>query len=129
MKNKNIKNVVLIADDDLFIRKIITSALQNYATIVEAPDGAEVLKLYREHTPDIVFLDIHLPNQSGLDLVSALKAEDKTAFIIMLSADSSAQNVKTAQSNGAQGFLTKPFDKKRIMHYFHACPTISFMDF
>lgn len=125
MRGTNTKNVIMIADDDLFVRKVIISALPD-AQIVEITDGAEVEKIYREVMPDIVFLDIHLPNISGMDLIHPLLRADQGAYIVMLSADSSEENVKTAKVRGARGFLTKPFEKSRIMHYYTSCPTVKF---
>lgn len=128
MKGKNKKNLIIVADDDLFVRKVIRSALEEIAEIVEVTDGAEVMKVYTEHTPDILFLDIHLPNVSGMDLIRPILKMDVSAYIIMLSADSSADNVKTSSLRGCKGFLTKPFEKSRILHFFNTCPTIKFMD-
>ncbi|MFW0777564.1 MAG: response regulator [Rickettsiales bacterium] len=128
MRGSNKKNVVMVADDDLFVRKVIISALSEVAEIVEVADGAEVLTAYKEHMPDVIFLDIHLPNVSGLDLVYDLSKADVGAYIIMLSADSSEDNVRNSRLKGAKGFLTKPFKKERIMHYFNSCPTIKFAD-
>lgn len=128
MRGHNKQNLVMIADDDLFVRKVIRSALEDMAEIVEASDGAEVEAIYRQHTPDVIFLDIHLPNVSGLELVRRLVKQDLGAYVIMLSADSSFNNVKMSKVRGSRGFLTKPFDKKRILHYFNSCPTVSFAD-
>ena len=128
MKGNNKKNVVLVADDDLFVRKIIRAALQHLADIVEVGDGNDVLGFYEEYQPDVVFLDIHMPHASGLDLIEPVKALDANAYIIVVSADSSPENVKTALSKGSKGFLTKPFTKERILHLFNACPTIKFSD-
>lgn len=128
MRGNNKKNVVLIADDDLFVRKVIISAISDLTEIVEVSDGAQVEQAYREHKPDIIFLDIHLPNVSGLELVYKLIKEDMAAYIVMLSADSSEENVLNSKLKGARGFLTKPFKKERIMHFFNACPTIKFAD-
>jgi two-component system chemotaxis response regulator CheY len=128
MRGSNKGNVVVVADDDLFVRKVIISALSDLAEIVEVADGAEVEKVCRARKPDIVFLDIHLPNVSGLDLVHKLIKEDMGAYIVMLSADSSEENVLKSKLKGAKGFMTKPFKKERIMHFFNACPTIKPLD-
>ena len=128
MKGKTTKNVVIVADDDLFVRKVIHAALADLADIIEVDDGKDVANAYEKHEPDVVFLDIHLPHMSGLDLIEPIKALDANAYIIMVSADSSPDNVKAAQAKGSKGFLTKPFTKERILHLFNACPTIKFSD-
>ena len=128
MRGDNKRNVVMVADDDLFVRKVIISALSDIAEIVEVTDGAEVLEKYKGCTPDILFLDIHLPNISGLDLLHSLRKADVSAYVVMLSADSSEDNVRNSRLKGAKGFLTKPFRKERILHYFNTCPTVQFVD-
>ena len=129
MRGNNKGNVVMIADDDLFIRKVIASAVSDFAEIVEVIDGADVVDTYKQHQPDMIFLDIHLPNNNGLDLIRPLQKADAGAFIVMVSADSSTDNVFKIKQRGARAFLTKPFNKDRVMHVFNKCPTIQFMDF
>ena len=128
MRGTNKTNLVMIADDDLFVRKVVMGALSGLAEFVEAVDGADVEKIYLKHMPDIIFLDIHLPNASGMDLIHNLMHKDKGAFIVMLSADSSELNVRNSRLRGSKGFITKPFTKDRILHYFNKCPTIKFVD-
>ena len=128
MKHGRKQNNVIIADDDLFIRKVLSSALEGLATIVPVADGGEVEAAYREHTPDVVFLDLHLPNATGLELIPRLLAIEPDAYIIMLSADSSGENVKEAIARGAKGFLAKPCDKTRVVKAFNECPTVRYLD-
>lgn len=128
MRGNNVKNIVLVADDDLFMRKVVTSALGPLAEIVEVTDGAQVEEVYAKCMPDIIFLDIHLPNISGMELIHRLLKKDKGAYIIIQSSDSSVDNVRTSKLRGAKTFLTKPFDKKRILQIFNNCPTIKFVD-
>ncbi|MBI1309147.1 MAG: response regulator [Proteobacteria bacterium] len=128
MRLKNTRNTIIIADDDLFVRKVIGSVLSPLADVVEVADGAEVLATYKKTMPDILFLDIHLPHQSGLDILGHIVEYDPEAYIIMLSADSSMDNVTHVQKFGVKGFLTKPFPRQRIMKYLQSCPTIVFLD-
>ena len=128
MKIGRKKNIVMIADDDLFIRKLIRAGLGGMAEFIEVDNGADVEKNYVNHEPDILFLDIHLPNKSGMDIISQICAVDNSAYIIMLSSDSSPENVKRAIEMGAKGFMSKPFKKDRLLQYFSDCPTIAFQD-
>lgn len=128
MKGLAKNNVILVADDDLLVRRIIHSALKHVGKIIEVSDGSLVEKAYEEHKPDVVFLDIHLPNITGLDLIESLAKLDPNMYVIMVSADSSSENVKTALAKGCKGFLTKPFTKERILNLFNACPTVKFSD-
>lgn len=128
MRGTNERNVVMIADDDLFVRKVIRTALDGLADLIEVADGAEVQEAYTRHMPDLLFLDIHLPNKSGLDLLPVLLKSDAGAFVIMVSADSSEENVLGSKYRGSRGFLAKPFKKDRILAIFNKCPTIRFSD-
>ena len=83
-----------------------------------------VLKFYHEHNPDILFLDIHMPGRTGLDLINEILEIDPDAYIIILSADSSADNVVKAINKGAIGFLSKPPAKDRMQQYINQCITI-----
>jgi two-component system, chemotaxis family, chemotaxis protein CheY len=124
MRNDRQDNMVLIADDDQFIREVIIKALSGLCSFVEVADGAQLMDIYKESLPDILFLDVHFPDVSGLDLVPQIKAADNDAYIIMLTAASTAENVQKAVSNGAAGFISKPFDRKTLLTNFHRCPTI-----
>ena len=126
MKDNNKTNVVLIADDDAMVRKAIVSALKeiNEVIFVEVSDGKDVEASYLKHQPDVIFLDIHLPSISGLCLINSLLKIDKDAHIIMVSADSTQTNVLNSIQKGTKGFLTKPFDRQRILDIFYACPTV-----
>jgi YesN/AraC family two-component response regulator len=78
--------------------------------------------------PDVLLLDIHLPNKDGLTLVKEILEQDKDGYIVMLSADSVSENVEASVKNGAKGFLTKPVSHKHLMDYFKRCPTVRFTD-
>ncbi|MDD3370276.1 MAG: response regulator [Alphaproteobacteria bacterium] len=119
------ENIILIADDDMYMRLLAKKAMPQNYTIVEVADGNDVIEAYKKHIPDVVFLDIHLPNVEGTNLLQQLLAMDSKAYVIMLSADSSRENVKTTANNGARGFLTKPFTKERVQEYLNKCITIS----
>lgn len=124
MRNGRQNNLALIADDDALVRKALVGSLAELSHCVETDDGQRLVEIYREHIPDILFLDIHLPAVNGLDLIGRIKAIDKDAYIIMLTADSTKDNVKKAISCGASGFMAKPFVKETLMANFHRCPTI-----
>ena len=128
MRAQNKKNVVMIVDDDPLISKVISAGLRDLAEIILAHDGSEVVRKYQEYTPDMVILDIHLPSISGLDLLNKLLELDPHAYIIMLSADSSKNNVLQTKFKGAKGFLTKPFPVDRVIEYYNKSPTVKFMD-
>jgi two-component system chemotaxis response regulator CheY len=119
------ENVILLADDDMYMRLLAKKGVGPNCTVVEVADGKDVLESYKKNNPDILFLDIHLPNVNGTSLLRKVLAYDPKAYIVMLSADSSEGNVKYTLQGGAKGFLTKPFTKEKLLEYMNKCPTVS----
>lgn len=117
-------NIILICDDDMYIRSLVKAGLKNVATIIEIGEGAQIIDAYKTHNPDIVLLDIHMPNLNGQEALAQIRVFDPRAYIIMLSADSSAENVVWSQRHGAKGFLAKPINKSKLSEYVEMCPTI-----
>ncbi len=113
--------VFLIVDDDLFMRSLLTKALSSHGEVIELDDGKDLLDVYKEQVPDVVFLDIHLPCGSGVDLLEDIMRYDHTASVIILSADRVRDNVLLAQANGARGFIAKPFSKDKIEDVMQKC--------
>ncbi len=117
-------NVVMIADDDMFIRKAMKEVLGFYGDCTEAATGDQVVGEYIRCNPDILLLDIHMPGKNGLDVIDSIMEVDSDAFIIVFSADSVADNVLQAMEKGAVGFVSKPPKKEKIIHYVNRCITI-----
>lgn len=82
--------------------------------ILDAANGIEVIDIYRRTRPDIVFLDIQMPDRDGLAALREIKALNAEAYVVMVSGYGSADNVKTAIAAGANGFIVKPYRKHRI---------------
>ncbi len=118
------ENIVLLADDDLFMRLMVKKGLGDEFQIIELADGADVVARYQEQKPDIVFLDIHLPKKNGLDVLKEIMEFDQNAYVVMLSADSTHEKVHNCRQLGAKGFITKPFTKDKLHEYLMRCPTI-----
>lgn len=118
------KNVFLVVDDDAFQRILIKKGLGDMGQIVEIEDGAQVMTMYKQVNPDVVFLDIHLPNQSGRDILHHISMYDPDAFVAMISADATQENIADTWQKGAQTFITKPFTKDRLIQCVRECPTV-----
>ena len=101
----------LIIDDDSHTRGYIRSFLNSleYITVQEASLGNDGIKMYRKHSPDIVFLDINMPDKDGVTVLQELLTINELAHIIMVSGDSTFDNVKISIDSGAKGFIAKPF--------------------
>ncbi len=118
------RNVIMIADDDAFVRKSMSALLTTCGEIQEVETGEKVTKAYLEHNPDFLLLDIHMPGKTGLEIIENIMEFDTDAFIIVLSADHSSDNVLNALNNGAAGFLIKPTSKEKVHDYLNKCITI-----
>ncbi len=95
------ERIVMIVDDDRFIRSLINKTFRHRAKIIECKDMDGAVEAYRENLPDVVFLDIHLPGGSGLDILAKIFDYDDSAYVFLLSADSVKDNIMTAKDLGA----------------------------
>jgi two-component system chemotaxis response regulator CheY len=117
-------DVVMVVEDDLFARNIATNALKGKFKVVEVADGGKAVQEYLSHSPDIVFLDIHLPNKKGYQILDEILELDPKAFVVMLSADAAKESVTQCVKSGAKGFVAKPFRGEKLFDYVRKCPTI-----
>lgn len=108
---------VLIIEDQAFSRQLLKESLrQKYITLV-AKNAKEGMALYMMNAPDIVLLDIELPDYDGYYVLHNLLKNDEDAFVVMITASSSRNNVKKAITEGAKGYIVKPFTKAKIDEY------------
>lgn len=121
-KNKRCKLSILVIDDDRFSNQLINSALGKDYNIISANSALEGFKLYAQHAPDILLLDIQMPNISGHDFLKKIFALDQNAYVVMLSGNSDSANVQKSIDLGAKGFICKPFSKSKIMEYMSYVP-------
>ncbi|MBS5521591.1 MAG: response regulator [Clostridiales bacterium] len=108
---------ILLVDDAAFMRMMVKDTLTKagYTDICEAADGAEALEIYKKEKPDLVFMDITMPNMNGLDSLKAIKAFDSNATVVMCSAMGQETMVIDAIKSGAKDFIVKPFKPERIL--------------
>lgn len=118
VKNRNNRSrlQILVVEDDSFSRKLVTRTLKDY-DLLEAGDGKGALKEYELNAPDMVFLDFELPDMTGVDILKAINKVDPRSFIVMLTSHTEATIVQEAVSQGAKGYIAKPFDKTKIDYY------------
>lgn len=108
---------ILIVDDAAFMRMMVKDTLTKggYTDIVEAVDGADAVAKFKETSPDLVIMDITMPNMDGLEALKAIKAENGGANIVMCSAMGQESMVIDAIKSGAKDFIVKPFKPDRIL--------------
>ncbi len=107
---------VLVADDSAFMRKILKNILvkAGHTDVVETADGEETVKKYNSEKPDLVLLDIIMEKKDGIEALKEIKAKDKGAKVVMVSAVGQEQMVKEAMELGANDFIVKPFDSSKV---------------
>lgn len=108
---------ILLVDDAVFMRKVISDTLSKngYTDLYEAVDGADAVEKYSEINPDLVIMDITMPNMDGLEALKAIRAKNSSANVVMCSAMGQEAMVIDAIQSGARDFIVKPFKPERIM--------------
>lgn len=111
-----LKRTVLIADDDAFARACLKDTLEPAGyDVVEAKDGHEAVRLYREGKPDVVMVDLMMPNKSGLEALTEIRAADPTSRVLVVSSLDSESLQKSALASGAIGYVVKPFHPLEVV--------------
>ncbi len=108
---------VLIVDDAAFMRMMIKDILSKngYEVAGEAENGLRAVEKYKELTPDLVLMDITMPEMNGIDAVKTIKALDPGAKIVMCSAMGQQAMVIESIQAGARDFIVKPFQADRVL--------------
>ncbi len=108
---------ILLVDDAAFMRKMIKDTLSKngYTELFEAVDGADAVEKFNEIGPDLVIMDITMPNMDGLEALKAIRAKDSGANVVMCSAMGQESMVMDAIRSGAKDFIVKPFKGERVL--------------
>ncbi|MBY0449927.1 MAG: response regulator [Cyanobacteria bacterium] len=108
---------ILIVDDATFIRSLLKDILlkNNFEIAGEAVNGQEAVTLYQQLQPDLVTMDITMPEKSGLEALKEIIQTSPNAKIIMCSAMGQQAMVLEAIKSGAKDFIVKPFQPDRVV--------------
>ena len=108
---------ILLVDDAAFMRKVIKDTLSKngYTDLHEAVDGANAVEQFNALKPDLVLMDITMPNMDGLEALKAIRAADSNANVVMCSAMGQETMVIDAIRSGAKDFIVKPFKGERVL--------------
>jgi len=108
---------ILLVDDAAFMRQMIKNTLSTngYTEVFEAVDGADAVQKFSEIAPDLVIMDITMPNMDGLEALKAIRAKDSSANVVMCSAMGQETMVMDAVRSGAKDFIVKPFKPDRVL--------------
>ncbi len=115
---------VLIAEDEAVIRMDLREMLEEdgHEVVGEASDGAEAVRLAKQVSPDVVFMDINMPGMNGIDAAKVL-ADERIAPVVMVTAFSQASYVEAAVAAGAMAYIVKPFIRGDIVPAMHVAVT------
>ena len=110
-------NRVLIVDDAAFMRMMVKDILSKngYEVVGEAQDGAQAVEKYKDLRPDLVTMDITMPEMDGITALREIKKIDPNAKVIMCSAMGQQAMVIDAIQAGAKDFIVKPFQADRVI--------------
>jgi two-component system chemotaxis response regulator CheY len=112
-----VSHTVLVCDDAIFMRTMISDILTQagYNVISEAETGVQAVEKYKELGPDLVTMDIVMPDMGGIDAVREIVKFDPNARILMCSAMGQQALVVEAIQAGAKDFVVKPFQPSRVL--------------
>lgn len=107
---------ILIVDDSRTSRRILNNLLtESGYEVVEAENGEVGIQKYKEETPDLVTMDITMPVMDGLQALKGIREYDSDAKVIMVTAAGQESKIMEAVKHGAAEFITKPFEKDKIL--------------
>ena len=114
---------ILVSDDSILARKQLKDVIQRHTpdvTFVEASNGQEAIDLFREHKPDMVFLDIVMPQKDGIEATKGIMEIDDKADIIIVSSVGTKMQLKAAIEAGARDFIQKPMNPVQVESVFES---------
>lgn len=108
---------VLIVDDALFMRTMLRDifASTDWQIVAEAENGEQAIAEYKIHQPDLVTMDIVMPEMGGIDALKQILAEDPSASIVVCSALGQKHLILDAINAGAKDFIVKPFKRSQVL--------------
>ncbi len=106
----------MIADDEQIMRKLLRTILSmKYNIVGAAKDGEEALEMYKENRPDLVILDVKMPNMDGFETLEKIKEIDESQRVILCTGVDDHDKIREAVSGGANAYIVKPYKKKRLL--------------
>lgn len=108
---------VLIVDDDNLMRTLLRGILrgESYEIVGEAKNGLLAVEATQRYSPDIVCLDVMMPEMDGLEALQAIKQARPETVVVMVTASPSKENVQESIQGGAAGFIIKPFNAAKVL--------------
>jgi two-component system chemotaxis response regulator CheY len=110
------KPSILIADDNAVSLDLLRGILANFGcrNIQKFRNGKDAIDAYKTEQSDVIFLDIDMPEMSGLETLKAIRVINPAAFVAIVSGETSITNIQQSLELGAQGFIVKPYSASRV---------------
>ena len=109
------KGKVLVVDDQADVRNLLAAVLEDQYTVVQAESGAALQKSFSDEQPDVVLLDVKLPDADGLDLLPQIKKRWPDTDVIVLTGHGTFTMAVEATKRGASNFIPKPFENEKLL--------------
>lgn len=110
-----VKHVLIVEDEPNIIESLSFLLDRAGLTVTSERDGAMAIDRIRAQCPDLVILDVMLPNRSGFDILRDIRAQPNSTRVLMLTAKGQARDRQTAEEIGVDSFMTKPFSNAEII--------------
>ena len=117
--------LIMIADDDQLCRTLAANVIRGDFKTCLTKNGIETLNRYIDEAPDVLFLDIGLPDMNGHDVLKQVFEIDPDTYVIMFSGRKDKHNILKALEAGAQGFVGKPFTEEKLFQYIERSPFLA----
>jgi len=112
MEKKNLIKILLV-DDDVALREVLKTMLTNF-NVIEADNGKDAVELYRTIKPDVVLMDIVMPNKNGIDATKEILEYDPSAKILAITAYAKSK-AKEMMEAGAKEIISKPIKRRELI--------------
>ncbi|MBC6607794.1 response regulator [Hymenobacter sp. BT188] len=111
------KNRILIVDDSFYMRTMLKNMLTDagYEVVGEAANGQQALEMTSATNPDLITLDVILPDNTGLDVLKGIRQVNPTVKVVMCSAVGQEIIVNEALESGASAYIVKPFSEEKVL--------------
>lgn len=111
------KQRIIVIDDSYYMRTMLKNILTDagYNVVAEAANGLDAIKVINEHVPDLVSLDIILPDTTGIEVLKKIREEHPNMKVVMVSAVGQDTIIKEAMDGGALAYIVKPFSEDKVL--------------
>jgi len=116
-RGRNAQMRVVVIEDGVLIRSALKRILENHGleVVAEGVNGCEAIELYKKYKPDVLTLDITMPDMDGVEVLKYIVSVDPNAKVLIISSDGQDELIKKCMLNGAKYFITKPLNQKRVV--------------